>query len=139
MAIFHKGQWQHMWVIKQNKNMKGCHWHKIWCEKKFCVLQKKVLSFGPNRTVEVRPNSSAEPNVRSITSLKAASWTLCVGESIPPQLSSLTVRRNIFKLFMKSNLVLIAYNLSSPFFFFDKLYWAKWYLSKQEEVRYVSN
>ena len=26
----------------------------IW--KKFCGLQKKVLSFGPNRTVEVRPN-----------------------------------------------------------------------------------
>ena len=25
-------------------------------QKKFCVLQKKVLSFGPNRTVEVRPN-----------------------------------------------------------------------------------
>ena len=36
-------------------------------KKKFCVLQKKVLSFGPNRAVEVRPNSSAEPNVRSIT------------------------------------------------------------------------
>ena len=33
----------------------------------FCVLQKKVLSFGPNRTVEVRPNSLAEPNVWSIT------------------------------------------------------------------------
>ena len=41
----------------------------IW--KKFCVLQKKVLSFGPNRTVEVRPNSSAEPNVQSVTSLNA--------------------------------------------------------------------
>ena len=41
----------------------------IW--KKFCVLQKKVLSFGPNRTVEVRPNSSAEPNVRSVTILQA--------------------------------------------------------------------
>ena len=38
-------------------------------KKKFCVLQKKVLSFGPNRTVEVRPNSSAEPNVRSITTV----------------------------------------------------------------------
>ena len=38
-------------------------------KKKFCVLQKKVLSFGPNRTVEVRPNSSAEPNVRSITTI----------------------------------------------------------------------
>ena len=25
-------------------------------KKEFCVLQKKVLSFGPNRTVEVRPN-----------------------------------------------------------------------------------
>ena len=25
-------------------------------ERKFCVLRKKVLSFGPNRTVEVRPN-----------------------------------------------------------------------------------
>ena len=36
-----------MWVIKQNK----CN-----TKKKFCVLQKKVLSFGPNRTVEVRPN-----------------------------------------------------------------------------------
>ena len=39
-------------------------------QKKFCVLQKKVLSFGPNRTVEVRPNSSAEPNVRLITTPK---------------------------------------------------------------------
>ena len=38
-------------------------------QKKFCVLQKKVLSFGPNRTVEVRPNSSAEPNVWLITSV----------------------------------------------------------------------
>ena len=38
-------------------------------KKRFCVLQKKVLSFGPNRTVKVRPNSSTEPNVRSITSL----------------------------------------------------------------------
>ena len=27
---------------------------------KFCVLQKKVLSFGPNRTVEFQLNSSAE-------------------------------------------------------------------------------
>ena len=36
-------------------------------EKKFCVLQKKVLSFGPNGTVEVRPNSSAEPNIWSVT------------------------------------------------------------------------
>ena len=35
------------------------------------VLQKKVLPFGPNRTVEVRPNSSAEPNVWSVTSLAA--------------------------------------------------------------------
>jgi hypothetical protein len=36
-------------------------------KKKFCVLQKKVLSFGPNRIVEVRPNSWAEPNVQSVT------------------------------------------------------------------------
>jgi hypothetical protein len=49
-----------MWVIKQNKNMK----------KKFCVLQKKVQSFGPNRSVEVRPNGSAEPNVWSVTSIE---------------------------------------------------------------------
>ena len=47
----------YMWVIKQNKYKK----------KKFCVLQKKVLSFGPNRTVEVRPNSLAGPNIRSVT------------------------------------------------------------------------
>ena len=33
------------------------------------VIQKKVLSFGPNRTVEVRPNSSAEPSVRSVTTV----------------------------------------------------------------------
>ena len=32
-------------------------------KKKFCVLQKKDLSFGPNRTVEVQPNSSAERSV----------------------------------------------------------------------------
>ena len=32
----------------------------------FCVLQKKVLSFGPNRTVEVWPNSSAEPKLQSV-------------------------------------------------------------------------
>ena len=38
-------------------------------KKKFCVLQKKVLSFGPNRTVEVWPNISAEPNVQSVTNL----------------------------------------------------------------------
>ena len=39
-------------------------------KKKFCVLQKKVLSFGPNRTVEVPPNSLAEPNFQSVTSMK---------------------------------------------------------------------
>ena len=43
-------------------------------KKKFCVLQKKVLSFGPNRTVEVRPNSSAEPNVRSVTKRHRYTW-----------------------------------------------------------------
>ena len=32
-------------------------------------MQKKVLSFEPNRTVEVWPKSSAEPNVWSITKL----------------------------------------------------------------------
>jgi hypothetical protein len=37
-------------------------------KKRFCVLQKKVLSFGPNRTVEVQPHCSAEPNVGSVTS-----------------------------------------------------------------------
>ena len=31
-------------------------------DKKLRVLQKKVLSFWPNWTVEVRPKSSAEPN-----------------------------------------------------------------------------
>ena len=55
-----------MRVIKQNKNVKGCHRY----EKKFCVLQKKVLSFGPNRTVEVRLNSSAKPKVRSVTNVQ---------------------------------------------------------------------
>jgi hypothetical protein len=39
----------------------------MYYEKKVCVLQEKVLSFGPNRTVEVRPNSLAEPNVRLVT------------------------------------------------------------------------
>jgi hypothetical protein len=39
-------------------------------KKKFCVLQKKVLPFGPNRTVEVRPNSSAEPNFWSVTTVQ---------------------------------------------------------------------
>ena len=39
-------------------------------KKKFCVLQKKVLSFGPNRTVEVRLNSSAKPKVRSVTNVQ---------------------------------------------------------------------
>ena len=43
-------------------------------KKRFCVLQKKVLSFGPNPTVKVRPNSSTEPNARSITTDHA---TLC--------------------------------------------------------------
>ena len=35
-------------------------------------MQKKVLSFGPNCKVEVRPNCLAEPNIRSVTTLK--SW-----------------------------------------------------------------
>ena len=43
-------------------------------KKKFCVLQKKVLSFGPNRTVEVRTNSSAEQNVWSITRSPEHYW-----------------------------------------------------------------
>ena len=38
-------------------------------KKKFCVLQKKVPSFWPNHTVEIQPNSSAEPNVRSVTTI----------------------------------------------------------------------
>ena len=38
--------------------------------KKVCVLQKKVLSFWLNCTVEVRPNSSAKPNIWSVTSFK---------------------------------------------------------------------
>ena len=50
--------------------------------------------------------------------LKAASRTLCVGEYIPPQLSSLTVRCNIFKLFMKSNLVMILLKLASTSYLF---------------------
>ena len=37
--------------------------------KRFFVLQTKVLSFGPNRTVEVLPNSLAKPNVRSVTNV----------------------------------------------------------------------
>ena len=44
-------------------------------KKKFCVLQKKVLSFGLNRTVEVPPNSSAEPNVQSVTRLLVVDTT----------------------------------------------------------------
>ena len=36
-------------------------------KKKFCDLQKKVLSVGLNRTVEVRTISWAKPNVRLIT------------------------------------------------------------------------
>ena len=36
-------------------------------KKKFCVLQKKVLSFGLNRTTEVRLTSSAKLNVRLVT------------------------------------------------------------------------
>ena len=44
----------------------------IHTKKKFCVLQKKVLSFGPNRTVEVRPNILAEPNVQLVTMLSVA-------------------------------------------------------------------
>ena len=59
-----------LWVIKQNKIMPLA---LNVIQKKVCVLQKKVLSFGPNRTVEVRRNSSAEPNVRSVTSLGVSS------------------------------------------------------------------
>ena len=47
--------------------MKGSHWHWYNMKKRFCFLQEKVLSFGPNRTVEVRSNNSAEPNVWSVT------------------------------------------------------------------------
>ena len=41
----------------------------VACTKKVCVLQKKVLPFGPNHTIEVWPNSSVKLNVRSVTSL----------------------------------------------------------------------
>ena len=44
--------------IQQNKDMKGCHFIECNPKKKFCVPQKKVLSFWPNRTVEVRPNQT---------------------------------------------------------------------------------
>ena len=56
-----------MWVIKQNKIWKDAISIECNMKKKFCVLQKKVLSFGRNRTVEVRLNSSAKPNVCSVT------------------------------------------------------------------------
>ena len=49
-------------------------------KKKFCVL-KKVLSFGPNRTVEVRLNSSAQPNVWSVTSVRYIKWFQLVSQS----------------------------------------------------------
>jgi hypothetical protein len=49
--------------------MKGCHWHQMYYEKKFCVLQKKVLSFGLNRTVEVRSVTSATINWGQVTSV----------------------------------------------------------------------
>ena len=50
-----------MWVIKQNENMIDA----IGIE---CNM-KKVLSLGPNRTVEVWPNSLADLNVWWVTSL----------------------------------------------------------------------
>ena len=39
----------------------------MWSRQKFCVLQKKVLSFRSKQSVEIWPNSSAKPNVRSVT------------------------------------------------------------------------
>ena len=60
--------------VKQKYERKLLALNAIW--KKFYVLQKKVLSVGPNRTVEVLPNSSAEPNVRSITKLYCQSNNL---------------------------------------------------------------
>ena len=46
----------------------------IW--KKFCVLQKKVLSFGPNRTVEVRPNRAFGRSL--IQGTKLYKWMFCL-------------------------------------------------------------
>ena len=60
-------------------------------QKKFCVLQKKVLSFGPNRTVEVRPNSSAEPNVRWITNRK-------FDVNYQKYIKSIALRRGVLKI-----------------------------------------
>ena len=37
----------------------------------FCVVQKKFVLFGLNQIVEVQPNSSAKPNVWSVTTLNA--------------------------------------------------------------------
>ena len=46
-------------------------------KKKFCVLQKKVLSFGPNPTVEVRPNRMFYWCILSANFLEFA-WMLIV-------------------------------------------------------------
>ena len=40
--------------------------NEIYSKEKI-FLKKKVLSFGPNQTVEIWPNNSAKPNVRSVT------------------------------------------------------------------------
>ena len=47
-------------------------------KKKFCVLQEKALSFGPNCTLEVWPNNSAKLNFQSVTTLHKRRETKCL-------------------------------------------------------------
>jgi hypothetical protein len=67
LAILPKDHVTYMWVISKTKICKDAIGIECNKKKKFCVLQKKVLSFVPNCTLEVRLNSLAEPNVRLVT------------------------------------------------------------------------
>ena len=57
-----------LWLFYLKSNDNAAYMWVIKKKKKMCSAEK-ILSFAPNRTVEVRLNSSAKPNVRSITNL----------------------------------------------------------------------
>ena len=104
-------------------------------QKKFCRLQKKVLSFGPNRTLEVWPNKSAKPRLVGqslgwtsfdffwINSNMAFSITKCSVQRPPQRQSSalsLSLRQNWLSLAVSqlvANISIISFWILPPIFY----------------------
>ena len=76
--------------------------------KKYCVLQKKVLSFGPNHTVRVQTNISAKPNIRSVTNAPSP------GTSGKPKIKQ-TKKTKLFSIYGRNSIIPWFFCIFTPF------------------------